>query len=78
MEKKKTRHLEKIHEMLEDTPVCEVIHRLKLCGCGSHEGKKEEQGKQESIARLTEYKEELSRELQRVEQRITQLKIKNE
>ena len=74
MEKKKTKHLEKIHEMLEGSPVCEAIHRLKLCGCGSHEDKKEEQGKQESIARLTEYKKELSRELQRVQQRITQLK----
>ena len=74
MEKKKAKHLEKIHEMLEGSPVCEVIHRLKLCGCGSHEEKREEEGKVERIARLTEYKEELARELQRVEQRITRLK----
>ena len=74
MEKKKTKHLEKIHEMLEGSPVCEAIHRLKLCGCGSHEDQKEEEGKQEAIARLTEYKKELSRELQRVEQHIARLK----
>ena len=73
MEKKKTTHFEKIHEMLEGSPVCEAKHRLKLCGCGSPEDKKEEQGKQESIARLTECKKELSRELQRVQQRITHL-----
>lgn len=60
MEKKKVKHSEKIHEFFEGSPVCQVIHRLKLCGCGSHEEKKGEEEKEERIARLKEYKEELT------------------
>lgn len=74
MEKKKVKHLEKIHEIMEGSPVCELIHRLNLCGCGSHEKKKEDVEKEEIIAQLTQYKEELSRELQRVEEHIASLK----
>jgi hypothetical protein len=74
MEKKKVRHSEKIHEFFEGSPVCTVIHRLNLCGCGSHEEKKGEEQKEGRIAQLTEYRKELSRELQRVEEHIASLK----
>ena len=71
MEKKKVKHSEKIHEFFEGSPVCNVIHRLNLCGCGSHDEKK---GAEERITQLTQYKEELSRELKRVEDHIASLK----
>ena len=71
MEKKKVKHSEKIHEFFEGSAVCNVIHRLNLCGCGSHDEKK---GAEESIGQLAEYKEELSRELKRVEEYIAGLK----
>lgn len=74
MEKKKVKHSEKIHEIFEGSPVCQVIHRLKLCGCGSHEEKNEGEEKEERISQLGEYREELSRELQQVEERIASLK----
>lgn len=74
MEKKKVKHSEKIHEFFEGSAVCNVIHRLNLCGCGSHEQKKGEEEKEQRIAHLTQYKEELSRELKRVEEHITSLK----
>jgi hypothetical protein len=74
MEKKKVKHSEKIHEFFEGSPVCRTIHRLNLCGCGSHDEKKGEKQKQERIAQLAQYKEELSRELQQVEGRLASLK----
>ena len=74
MEKKKVKHSERIHEIFEGSPVCNVIHRLNLCGCGSHDEKKAEEEKEERIAQFTQYKEELSRELKRVEEHIASLK----
>jgi hypothetical protein len=46
MEKKKVKHLEKIHEMLEGSPVCKMVHRMGLCDCGCHGEEKAEKEKE--------------------------------
>ena len=46
MEKKKVKHLEKIHEMLEGSPVCKFVHSMGLCDCGCHTEKKAEEEKE--------------------------------
>lgn|GEM_PF-3791082 len=35
----KHKHMKEIHEILEGSPICKLIHRMGLCGC---RGDKEE------------------------------------
>jgi len=74
MKQKKVKHLEKIHEMLEGTPVCNVIHRLGICGCGSHE--EEPRKAEEEMGMFEDYKRGLEDELKVVEKRLSDLRKK--